>query len=249
MDQIKIGKFIAALRKGREWTQLQLAERLGVSDKTVSKWECGKGLPELSMLMLLCDVFDVSVNELLSGERLSSDDYSQKAEENMMTLMQETEDSRKRGRASAVMGLLGIAVIAGFIALTMAFGGVPAVTILDTVSILILFVATTLFLLAAGLWKDFWRGLRMTMSRKAQPSDGRDRAREALALASRTMLFTGIFASILQLIVVLYIQDGTQPGLMYLGKNIAVTLLTVLYGVLTHLLLLPLRSRLDVLSK
>ena len=64
-------------------TQLQLAEKLGVSDKTVSRWECGKGMPELSILMPLCEVLEINVNELLSGEFLTQESYSKKAEENM----------------------------------------------------------------------------------------------------------------------------------------------------------------------
>ena len=82
MDQIKIGKFIAKERKQKKHTQKQLAEILGISDKTISKWECGNGFPEISLLMPLCQELDISVNELLSGERLSEVDYKKKAEEN-----------------------------------------------------------------------------------------------------------------------------------------------------------------------
>ena len=89
MDQVKIGKFIASLRKEKEMTQKQLAEKLGISDKTISKWECGKGLPEVSMMLPLCEVFNISVNELLSGERLDEEKYRKMAEENIVTLIHE----------------------------------------------------------------------------------------------------------------------------------------------------------------
>ncbi len=91
MDQIKIGKFIAGCRKEKNMTQRQLADILEISDKTVSKWECGKGLPEVQFMLPLCDLLGINVNELLSGEKLSDDEYQQKAEENMMTLVKENE--------------------------------------------------------------------------------------------------------------------------------------------------------------
>ena len=71
MDQICIGKFIAEERKKKGYTQRHLSEKLGISDKTVSKWERGNGFPEVSLLLPLCEELDISVNELLSGKRVS----------------------------------------------------------------------------------------------------------------------------------------------------------------------------------
>ena len=79
MNQEKIGKFIATLRKEHSMTQKELAQRLGVSDKTVSKWETGRGLPEISIMRCLCDTLEISINELLSGDRLDASSYRQKA--------------------------------------------------------------------------------------------------------------------------------------------------------------------------
>ena len=75
MDQIKIGKFIAEERKRKNYTQKVLAEILGISDKTISKWERGNGFPEISLLLPLCNELEITVNELLSGERLQEVDY------------------------------------------------------------------------------------------------------------------------------------------------------------------------------
>ena len=69
MDQMQIGRFIAQRRHLQQMTQRQLAEALGVSDKTVSKWECGKGLPEVSLMLPLCDALDITVNDLLRCPR------------------------------------------------------------------------------------------------------------------------------------------------------------------------------------
>ena len=73
MNQEKIGSFIAECRRKKKLTQIQLAEKLGITDKAVSKWETGKGLPDASIMIELCDELDISVNELLSGEKLTQD--------------------------------------------------------------------------------------------------------------------------------------------------------------------------------
>lgn len=96
MDQLKTGKFIAACRKEKGLTQRQLAEAIEVSDKTVSKWECGNGLPEVSLMLPLCEVLEISVNELLSGEKISASEYKLKAEVNLMELMQEKQENKKK---------------------------------------------------------------------------------------------------------------------------------------------------------
>ena len=71
MDQIKIGRFIAVRRKRANLTQLQLADRLGITDKAVSKWERGITMPDTSIMLELCDILGISVNELLSGEKIN----------------------------------------------------------------------------------------------------------------------------------------------------------------------------------
>lgn len=95
MDQIKIGRFIATMRKKQKLTQCELAEKLGVSDKAVSKWERGKGLPEVSLMRPLCDTLQINLNELFSGERLSDAEYKHHAEDNMISLMKAAEDIKK----------------------------------------------------------------------------------------------------------------------------------------------------------
>ena len=96
MDQIRTGKFIAELRKEQGLTQRELADRLCISDKTVSKWECGNGLPEVSFMLPLCEILGISVNELLSGERLTDTAYREKAEDNMMNMMEELEQNKRK---------------------------------------------------------------------------------------------------------------------------------------------------------
>ena len=84
MDQAKIGKFIAKLRKEKNMTQNELAKSLEITDRAISKWENGRGMPDLSLLTPLCEILGVSINELLSGERLDKKDYQEKLEENFI---------------------------------------------------------------------------------------------------------------------------------------------------------------------
>ena len=108
MDQILIGKFIAEERKRKGYTQMQLSEKLGISNKTVSKWERGNGFPEMSLLLPLCNELDITVNELLSGERVSEEDYRKKAEENMVKLVKEAQENKKKMILSAMVSILVI---------------------------------------------------------------------------------------------------------------------------------------------
>lgn len=87
MDQIKTGKFIATLRKEKDLTQEQLGEKLGVTNKTISRWENGNYMPDIEMLSLLSKEFDVSINELISGERLLLDDFKKAADNNLVTAL------------------------------------------------------------------------------------------------------------------------------------------------------------------
>ena len=108
MDQIKIGKFIAEERKAKNYTQRELADKLSISDKTISKWERGNGFPEVSLLLPLCNELEITVNELISGERLQEMDYKKKAEENMVNLVKEAQESKKKIIMSAMVGVLVI---------------------------------------------------------------------------------------------------------------------------------------------
>ena len=115
MDQSKTGRFIAEMRRTRNLTQRQLAERLAISDKTVSKWECGKGLPEVSLMLPLCEILQITVNDLLSGERVADGDYQKKAEENMMDLIRENAENRERMTLSIVCGAVTVIAVSALV--------------------------------------------------------------------------------------------------------------------------------------
>ena len=96
MDQVKIGKFIAECRKNNNLTQMQLAEKLNITDRAISKWENGKGMPDSSIMLDLCNELKISVNELLSGEVLEMNNYNEKVEKNLLEMVKQKEESDKR---------------------------------------------------------------------------------------------------------------------------------------------------------
>ena len=110
MNQEKIGKFIASCRKKQKLTQEQLAEKLGITYKAVSKWETGKGLPDASIMRDLCNNLKITVNELLSGGLINKEDYNKKAEEYMLEIYRQKEEGDRR--------LLKLEKIVGFLFVT-----------------------------------------------------------------------------------------------------------------------------------
>ena len=96
VDQIKIGKFIAERRKIKKLTQASLAEKLNITDRAVSKWERGLAMPDSSIMLELCNVLGITVNELLSGEVIEMENYNKKAEENLIEMKKQKEQSDKR---------------------------------------------------------------------------------------------------------------------------------------------------------
>ena len=109
MDQIKIGKFIAECRKKNNLTQMQLAEKLNITDRAISKWENGKGMPDSSIMLDLCNELKISVNELLSGEMIDMKNYDESVEKNLLEMVKQKEESDKKLlRAEILIGILAL---------------------------------------------------------------------------------------------------------------------------------------------
>lgn len=115
MDQVKIGRFIAACRKRANLTQMQLAEKLNITDRAVSKWETGKAMPDTAIMLELCDILGISVNELLSGEKINMENNDQKNEQLLLDMAKEIETKNKTIWTSmwAIMIVSMTALIAG----------------------------------------------------------------------------------------------------------------------------------------
>ena len=140
MNQEKIGKFIASCRKETGMTQAVLAEKLNITDRAVSKWENGKSMPDASLMLELCNLLEINVNELLSGERLDMDNYKEMAEENLLKLQKAEELSNKK--------LLSLEVVIGYTSsiafLMLIFAASFAVTS-ESWRIAMILIATVIF--------------------------------------------------------------------------------------------------------
>ena len=128
MNQVKIGKFIASKRKEQGLTQLQLAEKLGITDRAVSKWETGKSLPDASLMPELCKLLKITINDLLCGEVVSVENYNEKAEKALLEMVKKEEMQNKKlmmyenviGFGSTISFLIQILVAVYFVKNTTA---------------------------------------------------------------------------------------------------------------------------------
>ena len=148
MDMIKIGKFITECRKKQNLTQAELAEKLSITDRAVSKWECGKSMPDSSIMLELCEILKISVNELLTGEVLEMTDYNLQAEKNLIEMKKQKEESDRR--------LLNMEIVLGVSGTILFLAAVLCAAVLDLqiwarivliVSAFILFLLMCFFLI------------------------------------------------------------------------------------------------------
>jgi transcriptional regulator with XRE-family HTH domain/DNA-directed RNA polymerase subunit RPC12/RpoP len=116
MDQLKIGKFIAERRKSKRLTQAQLAEKLSITDRAVSKWETGKAMPDYSVMLELCEILEVSVNDLLCGEMVDVDNYNKVLEKNLLETVKQKQAADKRLlRTEIFIGVVSTVVLCALI--------------------------------------------------------------------------------------------------------------------------------------
>ena len=138
MDQMKIGSFIARCRKNKDLTQTQLADKLGITNKAVSKWETGKSLPDASIMLELCAVLDITVNDLLCGEAVDMENYNKELENNLMEMIKQKQESDKWLLRLEI--IIGTAMIAVLLALNIIAAYVPMETWLQVTLVIISFV-------------------------------------------------------------------------------------------------------------
>ena len=150
MDQVKIGKFISNERKAKGYTQKQLSELLAISDKTISKWECGNGFPEASLLLPLCNELEITVNELLTGERISQQNYKKKAEENMVNMIREKEENKQKLLLTTMIGVISTIT---FVTLLLV---VCFYTDVITLPIKMVLMVIAISVLGVGLYVAMW---------------------------------------------------------------------------------------------
>ena len=146
MDMVKMGSFLAELRKEHNLTQAELGEKLGVTNKTISRWETGNYMPPVEMLEELSNMYGMTINELLSGKKLSTEEYKEMAETNIketlkastFELKEKQEYFKKKWLRDhvAVMVFVGICIIGGFVA-----GAIMRNSLVGYVAILMLVLA------------------------------------------------------------------------------------------------------------
>lgn len=216
MDQQKTGKFIQQLRKEQSMTQKELSERINVSDKAVSKWETGNGMPDMSSILTLSEVLGVSINELLSGERISPVDYSSKAEDNMVSLLQENEASRKGNGLQTVFGCV-LAVIS-----------ICMAALIPSMNHIIWYLDLPSFIEIAVIC-----GSVVLLSGKKKKAD-------ILGVLQKTVIPAGLLVGVLGFIAVC----GSADDASEIGRNASVVLLGPAYSILAYLVLTPVNIRL-----
>ena len=248
MEQQKIGKFIHDLRKEKEMTQKQLADRVGVSDKTISKWETGRGIPDTAIMSELCKVLGISINELLSGERLSVDNYSGKAEENMVNLLKDKEQEKEKQKWSKVNVALNLLWLLLFIFMIFILGmGQPDIYwFIDMPSLYLNIGFLILGLGISGQLKFFWMGIKAAFVRdgfkdvkKYLDKPQLQKAEYALGFGIKVVLLSSAAASIISFVTIW----GNLDDMSALGPNLAVMMLTVLYGIVFSMVILVLKAR------
>lgn len=248
MDQEKIGVFISTLRKEQGMTQQQLADAIGVSNKTISKWECGKGMPELALIVPLCHILQISINEFLSGEHLLENGYTEKAEVNMMNLLQETENSKKKSRSS----LLAFGITVTIFLFVVLYSVITNMGIsmnmlfVDMPTLLSMFLVTALFLLGTNLGLPFLIPFGLFWKKKSVSIKQLFQAKSAIKLAKITFLGMGFLESCISFMAIQPMGEGT---LLFTGLSISISIALngILYGLIGFLLLLPIQVRLEIM--
>ena len=224
MDQIKIGKFIAEMRKQSGITQKELAEKIGISDKTISKWECGKSMPDLFYLESICDSLNVSVNELISGEFLSKEAYCDKAEENIMALMKENQQAKKGNVVSIVLGVLFI-LLAMFLTLASAeYGWMQMLLSYFDIPTFVL-----LTLLSVGM---------VLLS-------GKRKYDEVLFILQKVSVPNGVLITFVSIVIVMSHLDNPQN----IGPSLAVCVISIIYSIIEYLVVFVLRQQIKIVNK
>lgn len=252
MNQEKIGVFIADMRKKQGMSQKQLADEIGVTDKSVSKWETGKSLPEISKMESLCEILHISINELLSGERLSEAKYTETAEKNMISLIHESETraNKMNSVGLTVMMMLSFVPIVFSILYghTDYFDGSANLAVwLDPPAVTAMAAITLLYLVGTKSVKSFGRAFAIAVGKAAYTDTEIHVSKMAVNMVQISWLVSGILVSILgyvsTAIDVSAIYDSQERYAM-ITLNFALASLGIVYGLIGYLLLIPIKAKL-----
>lgn len=236
LDQIKIGQFISDLRKEKGLTQKELAERLQVSDKTISKWETGRGIPDTSIMNELCINLNININELLSGEKISGDTYCGKAEKNMVDLLKNKENKKENILWTVIGNSISIVLFIMFLffAIFMGTGLSGVIRFIDIPSIMIILVFLCISLGIGGQLKYFFKGFSILYRRKElYYKELLYKMEYAMNVSIIITILAGILGSVIGIIQVL----STVNMLEQIAPNLAVSILTIFYALIFILII------------
>ena len=242
LNQEKTGRFMAEMRRQQNLTQRQLAEQVGVSDKTVSKWETGRSMPDNAILLDVCLILNISVNELLSGEKFTEENYVDKSEETMIELVKETEYHKQKGNWTiwgTISSFLLLIIACSFTILST--GGMKSLSWFIDMPSIIIPVGITFFVLIASesLW-DFGQAFVIVFGKS---SHNELQIKDAWC-AMKTVLYTIPLAGIFTFVVGCVAIIGHLPNPESLGPCMAVAILSVFYCSTIEILLIPTAVRL-----
>lgn len=253
MNQEKIGTFIADVRKEQGLSQKDLADAIGVTDKAVSKWECGKSMPEISKMETLCEVLHVNINELLSGERLSEASYPQKAEENMISLIHESESKASQTNSVSII----VMIVLSFLPIVFSilygrmsyFDGSTSFAVwIDPPTIIVMAVVTILYLIGTKSTRALRRAFVIVSSRRWY-SDAQIKDSYITVIMVRiSWLITGILVSVLGYVSTAIDVAGNysaQDRYAIIILNFAISSLGIIYGLIGYLILTPVKAKLE----
>jgi len=221
MNQTKTGQFICQLRKDKGMTQKELAEIVGVSDKAISKWETGKGMPDIALFDPLCEALGISVNELISGESISLEERSEKMEETIMELVKENQKNNSKW-ISIIIGI--VLILLGIVALVICTTGWQGFLLAEN----FLDIPSIIFLVIFAFGSAF--------------ASGAKGVKEFVSIIRKIIIPIGAIITLFSVVVIL----RTLSNVALIGPNVAVGVMTLLYACIIYIVLTLVENRMNV---
>lgn len=202
-------------------------------------------------MIKLCELLDISVNELLAGEKITPNDYNKKAEENMMNLIEETERTRKEQRKTSMVVIVAllVTILTFLFCVVTTMGGAKIGSFIDAPQLLVIVVPNIVFLAATKLVIPFGKSFLLAIGKESNiVKDDVRKSLSAVKLVGRTSFLTGLLYSLITLIAILYSYGDGVLHLEVFFANLQVGCLGILYALIINLLLLPVMIRLECLE-
>lgn len=235
MNQETMGKFVATCRKEKGFTQKQLAEKLNITDRAVSKWETGKSIPDAAIMLDLCKILGISANELLSGERIPMENYQKRAEENLVELQQKANNAQKSSNLLVRL----VVLILGVLFLVKYGIGSKACFFIDSTSMGFILIPCLLILLCTGYWRGFLKSFVYLIKRDHCTAEMIRDSANALKLVCRSSLIWGSIGSTISTVNLMR-RHMIDPGFAALCGDISVAMLPLFYSLVINAILMPL---------